>query len=166
MSGTPIPGAYVQAEGKAGRIGARLMAIVAESERGRIYLPPNEEHEAAAQRATPGWKPDVEFLQQALGFRVGNYGMTKWSDLLTNRQVAALTTLSQLVQEARDRAREHATERTLADADAYGDAIAVYLGLAVGRVSDYCSTICTWAGVDWQGRGPPASQWPRQCYSA
>ena len=38
MSGTPIAGDYIKAEGKAGRMGARLMAIVAEGERGRVYL--------------------------------------------------------------------------------------------------------------------------------
>jgi putative DNA methylase len=39
--------------------------------------------ETIARNAKPLWKPDVEFFQQALGFRVGNYGMTKWSDLFT-----------------------------------------------------------------------------------
>jgi putative DNA methylase len=53
MSGTPISGDYIKAEGKAGRIGARLMAIVAEGKRGRVYLPPTEEMEVVARRA-PG----------------------------------------------------------------------------------------------------------------
>ena len=100
MSDVPIPGDYIKAEGKAGRMGARLMAIVAEGDRGRVYLAPTPEHEAAARRAAPEWKPDVEFFQQALGFRIGNYGMTKWSDLFTPRQLVALTTFSDLVQEA------------------------------------------------------------------
>ena len=38
MSDAPIPGDYIKAEGKAGRMGARLMAIVAEGDRGRVYL--------------------------------------------------------------------------------------------------------------------------------
>ena len=69
MSGTPIAGDYIKAEGKAGRMGARLMAIVAEGERGRVYLAPTPEHEAAARKAKPEWKPDVEFCQHALSFR-------------------------------------------------------------------------------------------------
>ena len=36
MSGTPIPYDYIRPEAKAGRMGARLMAIVAEGERGRV----------------------------------------------------------------------------------------------------------------------------------
>ncbi len=49
MSKTPITGDYIKAEGEAGRMGARLMAIVAEGERGRVYLAPTLDHEAAAQ---------------------------------------------------------------------------------------------------------------------
>src|SRR5450631_3554247 len=79
MSGTPISGDYIRTEAKAGRMGARLMAIVAEVERGRIYLPATPDHEEAARQARPTMRPDVEFFQQALGFRIGNYGMTKWS---------------------------------------------------------------------------------------
>ena len=39
MSGTPMPFDFLRAEAKAGRLGARLMAIVAEGHRGRVYLP-------------------------------------------------------------------------------------------------------------------------------
>ena len=106
MSDAPIPGDYIKAEGKAGRMGARLMAIVAEGDRGRVYLPPTPEQEAAARKAVPEWKPDVEFFQQALGFRVGNYGMTKWSDLFTPRQLVALTTFADLVAETMARVKQ------------------------------------------------------------
>src|SRR5439155_4679250 len=138
MSGTPMAGDYIKAEGRAGRMGARLMAIVAEGARGRIYLSPTPEHEAAAGKAKPEWKPDVEFFQQALGFRIGNYGMTKWSDLFTDRQLVALTTFSGMVQEARERVKRDALAANQPDdgkplatggtgATAYADALAVYL---------------------------------------
>ena len=100
MSDAPIPGDYIKAEGKVGRMGSRLIAIVAEGDRGRVYLPPTAEQEAAARKAAPEWKPDIEFFQQAFGFRVGDYGMTKWSDLFTPRQLVALKTFSDLVAEA------------------------------------------------------------------
>jgi putative DNA methylase len=115
MSGTPISGDYIMAEGRAGRMGARLMAIVAEGERGRVYLPPTEAMEAIARNAKPEWKPDVEFFQQALGFRVGNYGMTKWSDLFTGRQLVALATFSDLVLEAHELVKRDAVAAGLPD---------------------------------------------------
>jgi putative DNA methylase len=59
LSGTPIAGDYIKAEGRAGRMGARLMAIVAEGEGERVYLPPLPEHEAVARKAVPEWRPET-----------------------------------------------------------------------------------------------------------
>ena len=163
MSGTPIAGDYIKAEGRAGRMDARLMAIVAEGERGRVYLAPTPEHEAAARKAKPEWRPDVEFFQQALGFRVGNYGMTKWSDLFTDRQLVALTTFSDLVIEAVRQIRRDAIAAGLADdpkplcdggtgATAYAEAVEVYLAFSVSKVSNRASSLCTFKiGVECPG---------------
>jgi putative DNA methylase len=154
MSGAPIAGDYIKAEGKAGRMGTRLMAIVAEGDRERVYLAPTPEHEAVAFTANPEWKPEVEFFQQALGFRIGNYGMTKWSDLFTSRQLVALTTFSDLVEEVRNRAQLDGItvlpddKKPLRDggagATAYGEAVGLYCSLAVGKFSDNASTLCSW----------------------
>lgn len=83
-----IDPAYIKQEALAGRMGARLIAAVAEGKTGRIYISPDAEMEAIAKSAVPEWKPDMEFFQQALGFRIGNYGMTKWSNLFTARSLS------------------------------------------------------------------------------
>ena len=110
LTGTPITPAHIKAEGKAKRMGARLMAIVAEGTRGRIYLPPNEEHERIAASAKPTWAPD-----RALTLRASRTWLvrpcTAWKhfgDLFTPRQLVALTTFSDLVLEARAKALEDA----------------------------------------------------------
>jgi putative DNA methylase len=155
MSGTPIAGDYIKAEGKAARMGARMMAVVAEGERGRMYLPPTPEMEEVASKAKPGWKPDVEFFQQALGFRVGNYGMAKWSDLFTDRQLVVLTAFSDLAQEAHEQVRRDALAAGMPNdrlgldaggtqATAYADAVAVYLSCAVDRVIERHSSLTAW----------------------
>jgi putative DNA methylase len=151
MSGSPISGDYIKAEGRAGRIGVRLMAIVAKVARARVYLAPMTEHETIALKAQPGWKPEFEFFQQALGFRVGNYGMTKWSDLFTNRQLAALTTFSDMVQEARTHVKADALQAGMHEAAAYADAVAVYLGVFLSRLVDLNNALCQW-------RSDPAKQ--------
>lgn len=159
MSGSPITGDYIKAEGQAGRLGARLMAVVGEGDRGRVYLAPDAAQEKAASEATPEWKPDVEFFQQALGFRVGNYGMTKWSDLFTNRQLVALTTFSDLVGEVRERVLSDAVVATLPDdskplreggvgAVAYADAVQTCLAMCVSRQANRSATLNIW---DQQG---------------
>lgn len=155
MSGTPITPDYIRAEAKAGRMSARMMAVVAEGDRERIYLSPTPEMEAAAQGLKPEWKPDVDFFQQALGFRVGNYGMTKWSDLFTDRQIVALTTFSDFVQKARDRIERDILTFASPESDkylqarefaaiAYADAVAVYLSFAVDKSAVYWNSLCPW----------------------
>lgn len=163
MSATPIDGDYIKSEGQAGRMGARLMAIVAEGQRGRVYLSPSNDHESIGANAAPDWKPDVEFFQQALGFRVGNYGMTQWSDLFTPRQLVALTTLSNLVQEAIALCRSHAASAGMVDdgrglntdgyeSTAYAEAVGVYLGIALSRLTDICNSLCRWENTKTQVR--------------
>src|SRR5262249_17134020 len=114
-----------------------------------------EATEEVARQAKPEWKPDVEFFQQALGFRIGNYGMTKWSDLFTARQIVALTTFSDLVHETREHAKRAAVAAGFPDdragldaggtgATAYADAIGVYLAFGVDKMADRHSALCTW----------------------
>ena len=146
MSGTPIAGDYIKAEGKAGRMGARLMAIVAEGERGRVYLAPTPEHGGGRARArSRRGSRRSRCPMNARGFCDADYGLTTFGDLFTPRQLVALTTFSDLVQEARERVQRDALAAGLPDdgkplrdggtgATAYAEAVAVYLGVR-GRAS-------------------------------
>src|SRR5947209_8585929 len=80
---------YIREQGKQGRMGQVLMAVVAEGKRGRIYLDQSPIREQLARTAKPRWKPPIEFYSKALGFSVGNYGLKHWSDLFTERQLGA-----------------------------------------------------------------------------
>ena len=155
MSGAPISGDYIKSEGQAGRMGVRLMAIVAEGERARVYLPPTTEMETVARKVEPNWKPDVEISGSTQYVGVKPYGMNRFSQLFTHRQIVALTTFSDLVQETRMRVERDAlaaclpNDATSLDADgtgatSYADAVAVYLTLAVGKFSDNASSLCSW----------------------
>jgi len=144
MSGTPIAGDYIKAEGKAGRMGARLMAIVAEGERGRVYLPPTPEHEAAAKKAQPEWKPDGAFVEDARAFTPYLYGIKEWHQLFSDRQMSAMTTFCDLVAEAVKRVRNDSLAAKLKDDADYADAIAVYLGLTSSKAGRFTTTLATW----------------------
>ena len=100
ISGTPMPFDYLRTEAKNGRMGARLMAIVAEGDKGRVYLQPSDIQKEIALSAMPIDVPNTELPKRALGFRVQEYGMTRWSNLFTKRQLVALTNFSDLVAEA------------------------------------------------------------------
>lgn len=155
MSGVPVTYDHIRDEGKAGRMGAKLMAIVAEGDRGRVYLAPTPEMEAVALTAQPTWRPETALPVNPRDFKTPNYGLTTFADLFTLRQLVALTIFSDLVQEARERVKLDAIAaglpddgQTLAKAGAgtaaYADAVAVYLAFAVDRVVDRHTSIATW----------------------
>ncbi|HHH28767.1 MAG TPA: DUF1156 domain-containing protein, partial [Polyangiaceae bacterium] len=106
VSGTPIAPDYIKAEGKAGRMGARLMAVVLEGRRTRLYVPPTEEQERIAASAEPEWRPEQDLPKNPRWFSPPDYGMPTYGDLFTPRQIVALTTFSDLVTEAREKVRE------------------------------------------------------------
>ncbi len=156
MSDTPIKYAYADDEANAGRMNARLMAIVAEGVRGRIYLDPTEAMEAIAKSALPTWQPDTPcrgtFASNALGRR---YGFNTFADYFTPRQLVALTTFSDLVGEARERIRADALQAGMPDdgrgldasgtgATAYAEAVSIFLAFANDKVANIGSTIASW----------------------
>lgn len=149
VSGTPVSGDYVKSEGRAGRMGARLMAIVAEGQRERVFLEPTPESEAIADSARPTWKPEAEICGSTQYIGVRPYGMTRFSDLFTPRQLVALTTFSDLIQEARGKVLADAMAANFSKdgsnaATAYADAVALYLAIAVDKAADYWSMLCFW----------------------
>ncbi|HEU5380440.1 MAG TPA: DUF1156 domain-containing protein [Ktedonobacteraceae bacterium] len=160
---------YVKSEGIARRLGTQLMAIVAEGKGGRVYLAPTPEQEKAACTAQPQWKPEQEMPKNPRWFSPPVYGMATYADIFSSRQLTALTIFSDLVQEARARAQADASKAGLpADgqmlrdggkgAQAYADAVAIYLAFVVDKGANYWSSICSWHS----GRDTVTSTFGRQ----
>jgi putative DNA methylase len=162
--GTPTTLDYIRSEGKAKRMGAQLMTIVAEGKRGRIYVSPNVEHEKIARKAKPEWKPELVLPNNTRDFKTPNYGLNTFGDLFTDRQLVALTTLSDLVQhDVQAIIKQDALSAGLADDDiplreggtgarAYAEAVALYLGLGVSRLTDISNALCRWENTKTQVR--------------
>jgi putative DNA methylase len=155
MSGSPMNPEYIKAEGVAGRMGARMMAIVAEGNRERVYLDSTPEQEAAAILAKPCWSPEGAFVEDARAFTPCIYGIKEWRDLFTERQLVALTTLSDLIEKAHERVHaDSLTEGTGHEEEsargsgpgskAYAEAISMYLAMSIGKLADNASAICSW----------------------
>ena len=135
---TAVRLADVREQARAGNMGEQMTAIVAEGERKRLYVSPTDEHIQAATSAEPDWRPTGNLPDQALGFRVQRYGFTQWHQLFTQRQLLALTTLSDLIADVREMVRQHG------DNDEYADAICTYLALAIGRTANSGSSFARW----------------------
>jgi len=156
MSGTPIAGDYIRTEGKAGRMGARLMAIVAEGRRGRVYLSPISQHEEAGRLEAAEAVPEVTISGSTQYLGVKPYGIHRFDQLFTNRQLTALMTFSDIVHSACQQVKEDASrffsetddlaslELGGAGAAAYADAVALYLAFAVDKGANYWSSVCAW----------------------
>lgn len=155
ISGTPITGDYIKAEGQAGRLGTKLLAIVAEVKGGRAYLPPTEETEQLAKTAQPQWVPSGDIPAKLSGGTCVPYGMSEWGHLFTKRQLVGLNAFSEQLSIVRERIRADAIAagwsddgKSLADngsgATAYADALSIYLAFAVDRCADFSNTCTRW----------------------
>lgn len=155
-TGSPISGAYIKAEGQAGRLGQQLLAVVAEGDRKRIFCPPSELHQSASECEPPSSVPVGRMADHPQYMGTPRYGLDEWSKLYTPRQLTALATFSELLGEVAIRVKEDAVLRGMAPdnvrlrdggsgADAYADAIVTYLAFAVDKCADYWSSIATWA---------------------
>jgi putative DNA methylase len=155
LTGSPISADWIRNEGRAKRLGAVLMAIVADSQSGRVYLSSNPQHEGAARVEEGAWRPVEEMHPQALGFRVPNYGITSWGDIFTDRQLLALSTLVDLLPKVREliiaegRAAGRGEDSTRLSEDgiqavAYADAVTTYLAMAIDRLVDWNNTCSRW----------------------
>jgi len=152
---TPVLSDYIRSEGKAKQIESQLTAIVAEGQHGRVYLSPDTAQVTIAAQEKSQWRPEQEMPQNPRWFSPPLYGMPTYADLFTPRQLVALTTFSDLVQEAREKVLKDASIAGLffdgvslnnegTGANAYSDAVATYLAMAVDRLADRNSTICSW----------------------
>lgn len=166
LSSTPIQREYIRREGKEGRLGVRLMAVVAEGPKSRLYLPADLQMEEVARSAHTHSiisEARATFLSGATPTRAmitggvcSAYGLDQWGKLFTDRQLLTLLTLSNLMHEVREKIAQDAIHEGLSDdqmplresglgAKAYAEAVSVYLSFAIDRLTDAGSTIATWA---------------------
>lgn len=153
--GAPVNYPYIRTESVEERMGAAMMAVVAEGKRGRIYLDVDYEQNAAANVEKPENYPQGELAFYPGHLNTNVYGLNEFHKLFTNRQLTALTTFNALVAEAQQKAEADAIAAGMADdhlplrsggqgARAYGEAVGVYLAFVLDKMTDYHSSICSW----------------------
>lgn len=153
--GAPVEYPYIRQESREGRMSAQLMAVVAEGNRGRLYITPDEEQILSAQVDKPEQCPQGELAYYPGHLNTNVYGLNEFHKLFTNRQLTALTTFSELVSEAQKQAKADAVAAGMPNdhialseggtgARAYGEAVSVYLAFVIDKMTDYHSSICSW----------------------
>lgn len=154
-SGDAIPLDYIREEGKAGRMGAKLICVVADGPKGRVYLSPKDLDEEIALTV-----PTVEFQGAKIDHWSGCtncvvYGLTDFGDLFTKRQLLALTTFSDCIRQIRGEIindamdANHYLEKSnrkmeAREAEEYATAIQLYLSFALDKLADLNNSLCQW----------------------
>lgn len=135
----------------------QLIAIVAESENGRVYLSPNNQHAAIAENLNSIWKPEEEMNQKTSNLVSGRgYGFKYWHEIFTNRQLVTLTTLIDLLKIAHSKVIKDAEKIKWKDdgkglndgglaPTAYADAVITYLAFAIDKTAEGSTSFCTWS---------------------
>lgn len=155
LTGSTIERSYAQAEGKSDRLGSKLMAVIMEGDRRRIYLAPATADEQLARSAgaypvvsearASFLSPETPTRALITGGVCSAYGLRTWGHLFTDRQILALVTLNKLVEEARQVVGSDAKNvGALADANGYADAVATYLALSASRQVNRSCTLNFW----------------------
>ena len=148
-----MPNAYLQKEGKAGRLGQTLVAVVlVGSKEGRVYRAANAQDIAIVDKATNALQHVAEKVKFAsLGaipdekippteirrLSTPIYGLDTFGKLFLPRQLLTLLTLALAVRDA-----DSLMGKTLDEE--YASAITVYLALIFDRIVDRSSTACIW----------------------
>ena len=134
----PVPNNYVQEQGKSGRMGEVLTAIVAEGDRKRLFISPTKEHTRVASTATPTWKPTEKLPERALGFTVQGHGITEWSQMFTERQLLTQATLKNLLDEVWQVIVDDGGD------DDYAEVVKIYLALGISKNADSGCRFARW----------------------
>lgn len=170
LTGSAIDLPYVRNEANTQGLSTRLLAIIADSPRGRVYCSPTLEQERAAVQETPAWGPEEVVTTPSHDVdRLPMYGMPRWRDAFTSRQLVALTTFSELVSEVRGRIVRDAQvahfgsegarlEEGGIGAIAYADAVSTYLAFLVGQMANHSASVCGWNSANSQMRSVFARQ--------
>jgi len=163
LSSVPLNDKHVKMNGREGRMKSELMAVVCEGKRERVYLPSNELHSRITTEQKPKWTPDEPMPINPRWFSPPDYGMPLYSNIFTNRQLVALTSFSDLVDESRQQITKHCVNSSLTvdstpleqqgtGSQAYSDAVALYLSFGVSRLSDICNSLNRWENTKTQVR--------------
>ena len=158
LSGTPIAGDYIKAEGVAGRISQRLIAVVADGDRGRVFVSPTTEHENAAMGLMREWEPLGDIPARLTGGTCVPYGLTTWGDLFTDRQLCMLNTFSELIVEVRKEVVQATLPHKDRDAQEYAAAVCLYLSFMISQLANHSSNLCGWNAPNTQMRSVFARQ--------
>ena len=137
----------IRLEGRAGRLGAVMTAVVVDGPNGKEYRLPTadelraavvsrDELEALYAKIPFGLPTEPLPSKEALGFRVPLYGFDQWAKLFTDRQLLCLGSFVEIVRQL--------IQNIDGLPRSWGEAVIASLALVNDRIADRSSTIAHW----------------------
>lgn len=146
---------YVKQQGISRNMGTQMMAVLVDTDCGRIYKEPSDAQIRAADVKIPDDLPQGEIPNNLKWFSPPGFGFKEYSDLFSARQLTMLTTFCDLLIDVQNKAASDALAAgmsheggSLSDggtgALAYGQAISIYLSFVIDKMADRNTTFCSW----------------------
>ena len=140
----------LRAQGRAGRLGARMTAVVVDGQEGKEYrLPHGEEVEAAkvSRQKLEDLYAEIPFglpreptpkagIGASRAFSVDGYGLSTWDSLFSDRQLLALGAIVRQIRRVRDETGGYPED--------WSESLTAALACSFGKLADYSSTVCSW----------------------
>lgn len=115
-------------------MGQRLMAVVVETSAGRNYISPTPEIEKIALDTDPVWRPETLIPLKHRNFQTPLYGMTRFGDVFTDRQLVALGAFVDTLKSLKDEVEFSLTDNVgVRNIDSYIRALRVYLSFSISK---------------------------------
>ncbi len=153
LSGQPIDSKYIKNEGKKNRIGYKLLAIVLNGDRERVYLEPLDEHESLAKRQVSEWRPTLLISGSTQYVGVRPYGIKTFDQIYTERQLIALDHFSSAPELVKEEVSKEISKRKLSSnsrfnnysLDSYPSVVATYIGICSSRSANTINSLALWS---------------------
>ena len=142
ISGAAIDVKEIRRQGKAGKMGAVLTAVVLEGKGEKVYLAADESFvpqnlAKKYSKLIDKWRPQQLIADSKRYMTTLSYGLISFGDLFTTRQLIALATFCEVLTSLQVKLNKEKDK-------AHADAICTYLALVISKCSDYWSSICPW----------------------
>lgn len=143
LCGSPVDLNYIRDCGKNGTMGYQLLTVIAEGNRKKIFLPAEcDQSELSISR--PDEYPDTEIAYYPGCTNCRIYGMVRFSDLMTNRQLLAVNTFSDIVCDITTKINDDARSIGVTLNKGYAEAIKLFLAFGVDRMASRLTKSCLW----------------------
>ena len=130
---------YVRQQAREGNMGEQMIGIVGEGPRKRLFVSPSVEHIQIAETSEPQWRINGDLPHRSMRpISLPSYGIKQWQQLFTKRQLAALTTFSDLIAEIKVLLTNEGAD------DEYANAVCTYLSFVISRTANGCSKYSRW----------------------